>query len=538
MFVEPDCRELEGQNCSGSGISRVAAAALFPLAPVLAGMVAAGLGIEAILLYLDLSRTEILEGLAALGLPVPQSRPVRKGGKHAWTGEDVRRLIELWLSGVRIRGIAAVLGRSPGAIYSKRRRLGLPTRPRKGQVDLSDLEIEARRSARKAWAEDKGERKGEASGTRAEEEPAAPAASDDPQQPFEPGEVVVSPAHGIGEFLGIETQKIADTKVDLFAFGFVKDNLIEKVPVKKLDGCGVRKLVKPTAVDKALAILADRKGKEVSTPSRRMPENEAKIKSGAFLAIAEVVRDLHQPKGLSEKNLYETARDRLTHEISLVQKITEAEAVELVGSRLPPPAPIQEKAKQQGAHETRVREAGVERAMKRLGQLWKGPKKRSIGRDHEFLAEIAVRTLAGQHSAVIAEEMGVTKSTVHNWVYKMGLTDRTRKRVAVFDEMQAFAYLGEQGLVPQTCGHYRRLFFARRGGGEFYSPEYYKKSEVGRREKIGVSDLTKERKTIPKNWKGLCTNPLALERPPPQLITACAEEPKDMNVIGEARQAA
>ena len=537
MFVEPDCRELEGQNCSSSGISKGAAAALLPLAPVLAGMVAAGLGIEAILLYLDLTRTEILERLAALGLPVPHSRPVRKGGKHAWTGEDVRRLIELWLSGVRIRGIAAVLGRSPGAIYSKRRRLGLPRRPQKGQVDLSNLEIEARRSARKARREDRGEDKGEASGPPTAE-PAAPAASDDPQQPFEPGEVVVSPAHGIGEFLGIETQKISDTKVDLFAFGFVKDNLIEKVPVKKLDGCGVRKLVKPAAVDKALAILANRKGKEVSTPSRRMPENEAKIKSGAFLAIAEVVRDLHQPKGLPEKNLYETARDRLTHEISLVRKITEAEAVKLVGSRLPPPTTIQESSKQQGAKETRVREAGVERAMKRLGQLWKGPKKRSIGRDHEFLAEIAVRTLAGQHSRVIAEEMGVTKSTVHNWVYKMGLTDRTRKRVAEFDEMQAFAYLGEQGLVPRTCGHYRRLFFARRGGGEIYSPEYYKKSEVGRREKIGVSDLTKERKTIPKNWKGLCANPLAIEKPSPQLVAVCAEEPKDINVIGEARQAA
>ena len=212
--------------------------------------------------------------------------------------------------------------------------------------------------------------------------------------------------------------------------------------------------------------------------------------------------------------------------------------MKLFASRLPPPAPIQENSKQQGANETRVREAGVERAMKRLGQLWKGPKKRSVGRNHEFLAEIAVRTLAGQHPRMIAEDMGVTKSTVHNWVYKMGLTDRTRKRVAVFDEAQAFAYLGEQGLVPRTCGHYRRLFFARRGGGEIYSPEYYKRSEAARREKIGVSDLTKERKRIPKNWKGLCTNPLAIERPPPQLTAVCAGETKDVDVIGEARRAA
>jgi CarD family transcriptional regulator len=537
MFVEPDCRELEGQNCPSSGISRVAAAALFPFTPVLAGMVAAGLGIEAIHLYLELSRTEILDRLAALGLPVPHSRPVRKGGKHAWTGEDVRHFIELWLSGVRIRGIAAVLDRSPGALYSKRRRLGLPTRPRKGQVDLSELEIEARRSAWRTRCEDRGEERGEASRPQTEE-PAAPTASGEAKQPFEPGELVVVPALGIGEVLAMETQEVAGTALDLFAVSIVKSKIILKVPAPKLASAGLRKLSNPATVNTALAILADGKGIKASTPRRRMAEYEAKIKSGDFLAMAEVVRDLHVPKEVAEKSLYETARDRLTHEIGLVQKITEAEAAKLVATRLPPPAHLQETLKQQSANETRVREAGVERAMKRLGQLWKGPKKRLIGRDPEFLAEIAVRTLAGQHPGMIGEEMGVTKSTVHNWVYKMGLTDRTRKRVAVFDETQAFAYLGEQGLVPRTCGHYRRLFFARRGGGELYSPEYYKKSETVRREKVGVLDLTKERKRIPRNWKGLCTNPLAVEKPPPQLTVVCAGENEDMGVVGEALRAA
>ena len=300
MFVEPDCRELEGQNCPGSGISTVAAAALFQVAPVLAGMVAAGLGIEAIRLYLDLSRTEILDRLAALGLPVPNSRPVRKGGKHAWTGEDVRHFIELWLSGVRIRGIAAVLGRSPGAIYSKRRRLGLPTRPRKGQVELSELEIEALRPARAARREDRGENRVEASRPQTEE-PAAPAPSDDAQQPFEPGELVVSPAHGIGELIAIETQEIAGVALDLFAVSFVKSKMILKVPAPKLASSGLRKMADAAAVNTALDILADGKGIKGSTPRRRMPEYEAKVKSGGILAMAEVVHDLHRPRRSSKR---------------------------------------------------------------------------------------------------------------------------------------------------------------------------------------------------------------------------------------------
>jgi CarD family transcriptional regulator len=73
--------------------------------------------------------------------------------------------------------------------------------------------------------------------------------------------------------------------------------------------------------------------------SRRAQEYEAKINSGDIVAIAEVVRDLYrsdtQPEqSYSERQLYEAALDRLSREISAVQRITETEAIKEIEGAL------------------------------------------------------------------------------------------------------------------------------------------------------------------------------------------------------------
>ena len=73
--------------------------------------------------------------------------------------------------------------------------------------------------------------------------------------------------------------------------------------------------------------------------SRRAQEYEAKINSGDIVAIAEVVRDLFrsdtQPEqSYSERQLYEAALDRLSREISAVQRITETEAIKEIEAAL------------------------------------------------------------------------------------------------------------------------------------------------------------------------------------------------------------
>jgi CarD family transcriptional regulator len=73
--------------------------------------------------------------------------------------------------------------------------------------------------------------------------------------------------------------------------------------------------------------------------SRRAQEYEAKINSGDLISVAEVVRDLFrseaQPEqSYSERQLYESALDRVVREISSVNKITDTESLKLIEQSL------------------------------------------------------------------------------------------------------------------------------------------------------------------------------------------------------------
>ena len=73
--------------------------------------------------------------------------------------------------------------------------------------------------------------------------------------------------------------------------------------------------------------------------SRRAQEYEAKINSGDLISIAEVVRDLHraenQPEqSYSERQLYESALDRMAREVAAANRIDKEEAVALLAKSL------------------------------------------------------------------------------------------------------------------------------------------------------------------------------------------------------------
>ena len=133
---------------SGTGLLlSVAAAATvvagggIPFDAVLAGMVAAGHGIEAICLYLDLSRAALDDHLVRLGLRTPHDRPRRKLGPRGWSEIDTRRLIAWRVGGIHPETIGQRLGRSANAVRAKARRLGLPRPGRKSlrRVDPAGL---------------------------------------------------------------------------------------------------------------------------------------------------------------------------------------------------------------------------------------------------------------------------------------------------------------------------------------------------------------------------------------------------------------
>jgi CarD family transcriptional regulator len=159
------------------------------------------------------------------------------------------------------------------------------------------------------------------------------------RQGFKTHEFIVYPAHGVGQIISIEEQEIAGARLELFVINFIKDKMTLRVPTSKVASVGMRKLAETPMVKRALETLKGRARIKRTMWSRRAQEYEAKINSGDIVAIAEVVRDLFrsdtQPEqSYSERQLYEAALDRLSREVSAVQRITETEAVKEIEAAL------------------------------------------------------------------------------------------------------------------------------------------------------------------------------------------------------------
>ena len=156
---------------------------------------------------------------------------------------------------------------------------------------------------------------------------------------FAVGDHVVYPAHGVGKIVSIENQEVAGMDLQMFVIHMAKDKLTLRVPTQKAPGIGMRALASPEVVEQAMTII---KGKGVVKRlmwSRRAQEYDQKINSGDILQIAEVVRDLHRhndqrEQSYSERQLFESAFDRLGREVAIVTGTSQADASERMESAL------------------------------------------------------------------------------------------------------------------------------------------------------------------------------------------------------------
>ena len=149
---------------------------------------------------------------------------------------------------------------------------------------------------------------------------------------FDVDDFIVYPAHGVGRIIDIETQEVAGFEVEFFVIDFDHEKMKLRVPTAKAKTSGMRALSNEDTIKSALKTLKGRARVKRTMWSRRAQEYEAKINSGDLISIAEVVRDLHraedQPEqSYSERQLYESALDRMAREVAAVQKIDAETAV-------------------------------------------------------------------------------------------------------------------------------------------------------------------------------------------------------------------
>ena len=156
---------------------------------------------------------------------------------------------------------------------------------------------------------------------------------------FSVGDHVVYPAHGVGQVQGIETQEVAGLKLEVYVITFDHEKMTLRVPTGKAKTAGLRPLAEGDVVSQALSTLKGRARVKRTMWSRRAQEYEAKINSGDLISIAEVVRDLHraenQPEqSYSERQLYESALDRMAREVAAIEQIDREAAITLLNKSL------------------------------------------------------------------------------------------------------------------------------------------------------------------------------------------------------------
>ena len=156
---------------------------------------------------------------------------------------------------------------------------------------------------------------------------------------FSIGDHVVYPAHGVGQVKAIETQDVAGMSLEVYVITFDHEKMTLRVPTKRVKVAGLRSLAANDTVTQALTTLKGRARVKRTMWSRRAQEYEAKINSGDLISIAEVVRDLHradnQPEqSYSERQLYESALDRMAREVAAIEKIDRDAAVGLLTKSL------------------------------------------------------------------------------------------------------------------------------------------------------------------------------------------------------------
>jgi CarD family transcriptional regulator len=150
---------------------------------------------------------------------------------------------------------------------------------------------------------------------------------------FVEGDFVVYPTHGVGKVERIATEEIAGHTLELIHITFDENRMTLRVPTNKARTAGLRKLASRKQFDDVLTVLKGRARIKRTMWSRRAQEYEAKINSGDPSAIAEVVRDLHRNSGqpdqsFSERQIYESALDRLAAEYGAMEQIDKATAIE------------------------------------------------------------------------------------------------------------------------------------------------------------------------------------------------------------------
>ena len=150
---------------------------------------------------------------------------------------------------------------------------------------------------------------------------------------FEVGETVVYPHHGAATIIEVKDRVIKGETKKYLKLNVTQGDLVIEVPAENVDLVGVRDVIDKDGLEKVFEVLRAPFTEEPTNWSRRYKANLEKLASGDVIKVSEVVRDLwrrDQDRGLSagEKRMLAKARQILTSELALAEKVDEEKAGE------------------------------------------------------------------------------------------------------------------------------------------------------------------------------------------------------------------
>ena len=149
------------------------------------------------------------------------------------------------------------------------------------------------------------------------------------QPTFKIGDKAVYPAQGVTEITGIESKEIMGNQEIFYVLRVLDTDRKIMIPVGKVDQVGLREVIPLGDVDGIYEVLRERSIKvDHTTWNRRYRRYLEKIKTGAILDVAEVLRDLYllkveKPLSFGERKMLDTARQLLVTELAVARGITD-----------------------------------------------------------------------------------------------------------------------------------------------------------------------------------------------------------------------
>lgn len=156
---------------------------------------------------------------------------------------------------------------------------------------------------------------------------------------FEVGKTVVHPQHGPATIVQVFQRTIRDEQQDYIELEVQRSDLKISVPVKLAEEIGIRDPRTVEELGELWEVLAAPTEHEEEQWSRRMKDNQERLRLGDLLSTAGVVRDLtrrSEAKGLSagEKDMLRSAIQPIVVEVGLTLGISDEEAEQVLDNAI------------------------------------------------------------------------------------------------------------------------------------------------------------------------------------------------------------